>query len=446
MELVIKIIQTALNVAFTLFLVNNVKDYIFLETHTKKQKKISNCLFISGAFLWAISTFNFDGTEIYELEYKLENLKNVVLCMAFVLLFVAFVYSSVTGRKKAKWLGIFSCIPVIGIYDALSEVIELPAEMLKEKIQYPDLITAAIEGLVLAVGIVLSVKKPAFYIKYKESRDDRSLNVREELGIWAVGTWLFVYDIIFTYETVSRGLKVYLSVTNLVVSAVILILIYESNYREYYYKQNLHLQKSLITTMADLVENRDQNTGGHIQRTAKYVEIIAKKLAEEHQFEDILTPGYMEDMIVAAPLHDVGKIHIPDAILNKPGKLDNDEFMVMKSHAAAGAEIIDRTIESTGDISYLKIAKEMAEYHHERVDGKGYPHGIGGEVIPLCAKILAVADVFDALVSKRCYKDAMPLDKAFSIIEEEAGNHFDQIVAKAFLDSRDEIVEYLQAN
>ena len=171
-----------------------------------------------------------------------------------------------------------------------------------------------------------------------------------------------------------------------------------------------------------------------------------KKLAEEHQFEDILTPSYMEDMIVAAPLHDVGKIHIPDAILNKPGKLDNDEFMVMKSHAAAGAEIIDRTIESTGDISYLKIAKEMAEYHHERVDGKGYPHGIGVEVIPLCAKILAVADVFDALVSKRCYKDAMPLDKAFSIIEEEAGNHFDQIVAKAFLDSRDEIVEYLQAN
>ena len=145
-------------------------------------------------------------------------------------------------------------------------------------------------------------------------------------------------------------------------------------------------------------------------------------------------------MVVAAPQHDVGKIHIPNAVLNKPGKLDDNEFTMMKSHAAAGGKIIDRVEESVGGIEYLRIAKEMAEYHHERKDGKGYPHGISGDEIPLCARILAVADVFDALASKRCYKEPMPpLDKAFAIIEEKIGSHFDVDVAKAFLDSRDEI-------
>ena len=116
---------------------------------------------------------------------------------------------------------------------------------------------------------------------------------------------------------------------------------------------------------------------------------------------------------------------------------------MMKSHAAAGGKIIDRVEESVGDINYLRIAKEMAEYHHERMDGKGYPHGIKGEDIPLCAKILAVADVFDALISKRCYKEPMPLDKAFTIIAEERGSHFDTDVANAFLESRSEIEQFI---
>lgn len=117
----------------------------------------------------------------------------------------------------------------------------------------------------------------------------------------------------------------------------------------------------------------------------------------------------------------------------------------MKSHSAYGGKIIDRVQENCGDIGYLKIAKEMAEYHHERMDGKGYPYGVTGDEIPLCAKILAVADVFDALVSKRCYKDPMPLDKAFGIIQEETGDHFDAEVAQAFLDCRDVISEYVIA-
>ena len=124
--------------------------------------------------------------------------------------------------------------------------------------------------------------------------------------------------------------------------------------------------------------------------------------------------------------------------------LDDNEFSMMKSHAAAGGKIIDRVEESVGDIEYLRIAKEMAEYHHERMDGKGYPHGISGEEIPLCARILAVADVFDALASKRCYKEPMPLDKAFAIIKEETGPHFDVDVAQAFLDSRAEIEQIIK--
>lgn len=204
-------------------------------------------------------------------------------------------------------------------------------------------------------------------------------------------------------------------------------------------EQVADMQHNIIITMADIIESRDHNTGGHIKRTALYVGIIARKLMEQGQFADVLTKDYLDDMIVAAPLHDMGKIHVPDEILNKKGPLSDDEYEIMKTHATVGKGLLDDATESLGEFKYLVVAKQMAECHHEWWNGNGYPRRIAGEDIPLCARIMAVADVFDALVSKRCYKEPMDLEVAFGIIQKETGTHFDPIVAKAFMDSRPEV-------
>ncbi len=204
------------------------------------------------------------------------------------------------------------------------------------------------------------------------------------------------------------------------------------------------MQHNIIITMADIVESRDENTGGHIRRTAEYVRIIAEKLREKGQYSDILTDRYVDDMVVAAPLHDIGKIHVSDTILNKPGKLDDEEFAIMKTHTTYGRDMLKHAVENLGAFSYLNMAVLMAGYHHEKWNGRGYPEGLSGQDIPLCARIMAVADVFDALVSKRCYKAAMPLEKAYGIIREESGNAFDPVIVDAFFDSTEDIENTLK--
>ena len=146
----------------------------------------------------------------------------------------------------------------------------------------------------------------------------------------------------------------------------------------------------------------------------------------------------MVDVVASAPLHDVGKIMVPDAILNKPGKLTDEEFELMKTHTTEGAKVIDDVIHKVGNIKsgYLNEAKNMAHYHHEKWNGKGYPEGLAGEDIPLSARIMAVADVFDALVSRRCYKPPFTFEDAMGIIQKDAGTHFDPNVVKAFVDAQ----------
>lgn len=222
------------------------------------------------------------------------------------------------------------------------------------------------------------------------------------------------------------------SIAAFIMTITIIALIMQGNKRSFYHEQVTGMQSGIITLMAEIVESRDDNTGGHIRRTAKYVEDITGELKRQGVYADILTDGYMKDMAAAAPLHDIGKIHIPDNVLNKPGKLTEEEFAVMKTHTTAGEELLTRAKAELGESGYLTTAVEMAAYHHEWWNGKGYPYGISGEEIPLCARIMAVADVFDALTSKRCYKSAMPLEKAYSIIREESGTHFDPAVVEAF--------------
>ncbi|MBQ7506243.1 MAG: HD domain-containing protein [Lachnospiraceae bacterium] len=200
-----------------------------------------------------------------------------------------------------------------------------------------------------------------------------------------------------------------------------------------------HMQDGLIITMADLVESRDSDTGAHVQKTAAYVRIIVEGLKKKGYYPQKLTPKFMSDVVRSAPLHDVGKINIPDQILNKPGKLTDEEYEIMKTHTQAGKRIMERAISSVEGDSYLKEARNMAAYHHERWDGKGYPEGIHGEVIPLAARIMAVADVFDALSSPRVYKQAFPLEKCLAILEEGKGTQFDPKCVEVFMEALPEV-------
>ena len=208
------------------------------------------------------------------------------------------------------------------------------------------------------------------------------------------------------------------------------------------------LQNGLILVLADMVESRDKCTGDHVRKTAAYTDIIMRELKKEGVYADQLTDAFMYDVVNSAPLHDIGKIQVSDTILNKPGKLTDEEFEIMKTHTTAGAEVIQHAMNTVSEENsgYLKEAMNLAHYHHEKWNGTGYPCGLKGEEIPLSARIMAVADVFDALVSKRSYKDGFPFEKAMSIIKEGAGSHFDPKIAQAFLNASDEVRKVMNTN
>lgn len=198
----------------------------------------------------------------------------------------------------------------------------------------------------------------------------------------------------------------------------------------------------VVMGFSTLVENRDNNTGGHIIRTKDYVEILLNRMKEEMLYKNLVTKDFEQHMLSAAPMHDIGKISTPDHILQKPGKLTDEEFKIMRYHAPNGGEILIDTFGNLNDPEFMKIAYNVARFHHEKWNGKGYPEGLSGEEIPICARIMAIADVFDAVSAKRCYRDALPLDVCFKIIEDGIGQDFDPILAKLFLELKEEITEY----
>jgi HD-GYP domain-containing protein (c-di-GMP phosphodiesterase class II) len=186
-----------------------------------------------------------------------------------------------------------------------------------------------------------------------------------------------------------------------------------------------------ILSLATLAETRDNETGAHILRTQRYVRILALHLHDHPNFKDELTDKNIILMFKSAPLHDVGKVGIPDAILLKPGKLSDDEFVIMKTHAQLGADALQVAERELGSNSFLRYAREIALTHHEKWDGSGYPQGLKGVQIPLSGRLMAVADVYDALISKRVYKPAFPHEKAMAIIHEGSATHFDPDILAA---------------
>jgi putative two-component system response regulator len=205
-----------------------------------------------------------------------------------------------------------------------------------------------------------------------------------------------------------------------------------ASYQEQTEQNVTALSDNIATSFAEMIERRDENTGGHVIRTSKYVELLGMDLISRGLFLDELNTSELQLMVRAAPLHDIGKIAISDRILLKAGSLDVDEFTVMKRHAEIGATILDRMYRRMPTQYYLRYAGLIAGSHHEWYDGKGYPQGAKGDIIPLCGRIMAVADVYDALVDDRVYRGGMDHARASSIILESAGTHFDPRVVEAF--------------
>ena len=196
-----------------------------------------------------------------------------------------------------------------------------------------------------------------------------------------------------------------------------------------------------IYALATLAEYRDNETGAHILRTQRYVKALATHLMSKDKFKKKLNPEIIELLYKSAPMHDIGKVGVPDNILLKPGKLTRDEFEIMKKHTIYGLEVIiksERTLGVDPKTSYLRFAREIAYTHQEKWDGSGYPEGLKGKRIPLSGRIMAIADVYDALISKRVYKPPITHDNTVRIIEKGRGTHFDPDLVDAFVEVKEE--------
>lgn len=352
------------------------------------------------------------------------------------------------GRKKHRLSGLIQMMPFPGIINGLLvPILLVPPYLFAMQERETCIYQFLLYGVLCVLLVLFYVRGKNWRRWFQENMQHRSLQKSEQYLLWAIGILMLFFSNhtamqitlddgnVRAADSIYGGLSPFIGITSVsafVMTITIIVLIMQGNKRAFYHERVSNMQSGMIRFMAEVVENRDDNTGGHIKRTAEYVEGIAKELKRRGVYNNILTDSYLRDMIVAAPLHDIGKIHIPDAVLNKPGRLTDEEFAVMKTHTTAGEKLLIHAKAELGESGYLNTAVEMAAYHHEWWNGKGYPYGISGDEIPLCARIMAVADVFDALTSKRCYKEAMPLEKAYAIIREESGTHFDPVVVEAF--------------
>ncbi|MCM1054766.1 MAG: HD domain-containing protein [Bacteroides sp.] len=400
-----------------------IKKYILLEPdlEPKKQRIVYiACLLLAGiAFL----TIGKDAASTVVLAVI-----GVNICLA---------------RKEHKLRGLLMMIPCPGIINGIIVPLLVPPYLLGMSESAEQIYQFVLYGVLAGILALFYFKGKKWRSWFRENMQNRSLRRSELYLLWAVGIIMVIFSKNISIQTAKGsafgselasfvGIS---AVSAFVMTITIIVLIMQGNKRSFYYERVSHMQSGMIAFMAEVVESRDDNTGGHIRRTAEYVESIARELRRSGAYADILTERYLKDMVVAAPLHDIGKIHIPDAVLNKAGRLTDEEFEIMKTHTTAGEKLLINAKEELGESDYLNTATEMAAYHHEWWNGKGYPYGISGEDIPLCARIMAVADVYDALISKRCYKNAMPIEKACAIIREESGTHFDPKVVEAFFAS-----------
>ncbi len=204
---------------------------------------------------------------------------------------------------------------------------------------------------------------------------------------------------------------------------------------------SLETRDVAIFAMAKLAESRDPETGAHLERVRSYCRVLAKELSATPKFQSEVDDEFIRLIYLTSPLHDIGKVGIPDSVLLKPGRLSDREFDIMKMHAMLGAQTLDAALRAFPGVKFLEMAREIAATHHERWDGTGYPAGLSGEAIPLCGRIMALADVYDALTSKRVYKDAFTHEIARSMIVKDSGTHFDPDIVQAFVRTEKQCIE-----
>ena len=291
-----------------------------------------------------------------------------------------------------------------------------------KKVNYSMGISVVVCYLVILLYFILIFVFTVRRIKYLEVR--KRINVMSFLFISLL---ILISQIIFPEILISS-----------LVPAFSLIALY-INIEDPVLRRMKNYNSEIVTSFATLVESRDSSTGSHVKRTKSYVKIILDEIKTNSLYSSIMTKDFEDKMMNAAPMHDIGKISIPDTILQKPGKLTDEEYSVMKKHSVLGGEIIQEIFKDMDDKEFLNIAYDVTRYHHEKWNGNGYPEGLVGKEIPFSARIMAIADVFDAISAKRCYRDAMSLDKCFAIIKEGKGVDFDPVLTDLFLNAKEKV-------
>lgn len=375
----------------------------------------------------------FDGLTAYTVNHLEETGKviNGLLHMCFLLsldvfIFVLFLYmiSITTGLPKKRSRRIFLYSPFL--LNGLLVVINMPSlqyysgELSNYSMGVSAYTCFAMAAVYISLSIFIFFKRWRYIERHKRS---------------SVFTYLLLLAGIAVYQMIHpQALISSLCITMIILGAYI-------NQENPAVAELTHYHNEMVMGFATLVENKDGSTGGHIKRSTMYVRLLAEELRRRGYYKLILTKDYLKNLCMAAPMHDIGKISVPDVILQKPGRLSEEEFTVMKKHTENGGKIVQETFGNLGNEQYAKMAYQVARFHHEKWNGKGYPEGLSEKEIPLCARIMAVADVFDAVSEKRCYREAMPLEKCFEIIQEGRGKEFEPVLVDVFLDIRDRVEE-----
>ena len=396
------------------------------EYKVKQKEPVFELLLITG-----ILSIVFDGATAYTVNYldKVPGLVNAVLHACFLcgldtLSFVIFLYMyditrGVPKSRKIKTLIILPLAICIAVVILFMPQLEYRSGRITNYSMGISAYTCFIMVAVYMLGTVILLVKG-----WRNMGHHKLITLTTCIAAANVVT---IYQMIYPESLISC-----------LVPTFVIIGSYLNVENPLFTKLQAH-NREMVMGFATLVENRDGSTGGHIRRTTTYVKLLAEELQKRGMYKEQLTQDYIENLTIAAPMHDVGKIAIPDAILQKPGRLTDEEFAIMKTHPAEGAKILENTIQGMESDAYYQIAHDMALYHHEKYDGSGYPCGIRGEEIPLSARIMAVADVYDALRSKRHYKDGFSKGKAMAIMKESRGTHFDAEIDDLFLEHIDEM-------
>ena len=394
------------------------------------QKSNCNRLFDMMFILAEFAVF-FDGMTAWSVNFlqQIPRVLNLVLhfCMflcyeLFMVMLFWYWVSITTGIPKRGWVKVASILPTaLTVFFTLlfmPELDFLPGQYTNYSMGASVYICFGSVGIycILTIGFIIA--------KYRY--------ILKEKKIALLTTLVFIILIMAMQILFPECLVSCMACTMVVVSVYINMENPNIHGLEFYHNE-------MVMGFATLVENKDDSTGGHIRRSSAYAVLIARNLRKNPRYRGQITKDYIENLSKSAPMHDIGKIGIPDEILQKPGKLTDEEYSKMKEHPTIGGKIIQDTFGHLFDGEYANMAFQVAKYHHEKWNGKGYPCGIKGEDIPLCARIMAVADVFDAVSAKRCYRDAMPLEACYEIIEKGRGTDFDPDIVDAFMMNREQV-------